>query len=234
MNPVMLLQQCLTESAMAGTNLLGENFRLKKAAESLTPLAARNPVFRKMQEDTKALFTLPAQEQGMQLLKVLSLVNAVAVTMAQTKGEEGQPLSEERGCGTYIDIPYSQMEPLIHALTGKGPGRFELIEDTFRDHREYFRDYRLQGPLLQALSDSYIASVACAVLIWLGEDALANLKDGFDSKGKRDMGYRAYCIAEITGDETFRRDVEENGSKPVREALREGKYIAKYRERLKI
>lgn len=221
MNPMIQLQQCLVECAMAGASLIGENVRLKKTIESLTPFAMRNPVFKKIQNDTKNLLTLPREQQGIQLLKLLALVNAVVVTMTQTNIEGTQPIKETEFFGTYVEIPHSHMEQLLYALTQKGAGRMEIVEELFQEHPEYFKDYRVQEALLQGLKDPYIAVVVCAVIVKLGENMLPILQDGFDYKGKRDMGYRAFCIAKITGNERFKQEVEEQGSKVVKDSMQE-------------
>ncbi len=230
MNPIIQLQQCLIECAMAGTRILSYNVRLKKIVESLTPLATKNPVFQKMQQDTRKLLELPMEEQGIELLKLLAFVNAVSVTMIQTKRIDGESLTGK--VGQYVEIPHSHMVSLVHALTEKGPGRMELLEEMYQEHREYFVDYRVQQLLVEGLKDAYMAQVVCNMIINLGESMLDVLQENLDYNGKRDMGYRVFCISKITKNEALKEEAIEQGSKVVKEAIRDCEYYQQYLERL--
>ena len=47
LQPLYDVKERLEQAAMAGVGLLGEDFRLKRAAEAMAPLAAARPVFKK-------------------------------------------------------------------------------------------------------------------------------------------------------------------------------------------
>ena len=47
MNPLLELKERLTSIAVAGTQLLAEDFRLKKTEQMFAALAEKNPVFKK-------------------------------------------------------------------------------------------------------------------------------------------------------------------------------------------
>ena len=80
LQPLYDVKARLEQAAIAGTGLLGEDFRLQRAAESLKPLAAASPVFGKIDGGLRALLSAPAEERAGLLLDLLALVDAVAYT----------------------------------------------------------------------------------------------------------------------------------------------------------
>lgn len=80
LQPLYDVKERLEQAAIAGTGLLGEDFRLQRAAESLKPLAAASPVFAKIDAGLQALLSAPAAQQGGLLLDLLALADAVAYT----------------------------------------------------------------------------------------------------------------------------------------------------------
>ena len=48
MKPLYDVKERLEHAAIAGTGLLGEDFRLRRSAEAMAPLAAASPVFAKI------------------------------------------------------------------------------------------------------------------------------------------------------------------------------------------
>ena len=154
LQPLYTLKERLEQAAIAGTGLLGEDFRLQRAAEALKPLAAASPVFAKLDGGLQALRSAPAAERGGLLLDLLALTNAVVYTQGKT-GIDGdlEPLSPVDG--TCQPISYGQMQPLITALTTTGGGRMEIIKSTYESHPEYFSDFRVLPALVSGLRDSY-------------------------------------------------------------------------------
>ena len=57
MNPIYELRGRLRAAAIAGTGLLSEDFRLKRAAEAMKPLEASSPVFAKIGQLMNALLS---------------------------------------------------------------------------------------------------------------------------------------------------------------------------------
>ena len=141
------LKERLEYSAIAGTGLLQEDFRLKRAADSLAPLAAASPVFAKISSSVNQLLEAPAEERSKLLLDVLSLVDAVVYTQGTT-GMDGEMISvdsNENTIGRYVNVPYSQLQPLITSLTTTGSGRMAIIEECKNTHPEFFEDYSKLG-----------------------------------------------------------------------------------------
>ncbi|MDE6031055.1 MAG: hypothetical protein K2G32_05480, partial [Oscillospiraceae bacterium] len=76
--PVYELRDRLRAAAIAGTNLISEDFRLKKAADSFAPLAKASPVFARINEMTAKLLRDGSPEN---LLDTITLVDAVITTL---------------------------------------------------------------------------------------------------------------------------------------------------------
>ena len=154
LRPLYEVKERLERAAVAGTGLLGEDFRLKRALEGLAPLAAASPVFAKIHAGVEALLSAPPEQRGGALLDALALVDAVAYTQAAV-GMPGALEPLPPGTGTCQDASYSQLHPLLEALTGTGGGRFNVVQETYENHPEYFSDYRVLPALVQGLGDSY-------------------------------------------------------------------------------
>lgn len=221
LQPLFDVKERLEYAAVAGTGLLGEDFRLQRAAENLKPLAAASPVFGKISAGLAKLMAAPAEERSGLLLDVLALVDAVAYTQG-TFGMEGELTDLPTAGGTYQQISYGQLQPLLAALTTTGSGRMEMIQTTWDAHPEYFTDFRVLPALVAGLGDSYgeISDLNANILKKLGAAALPLLKDGFDPAGKRDMARRVEVIAAIGGPEAtpWLREILPEAKKDVRTA----------------
>lgn len=202
LQPLFDLKERLEHTAVAGTGLLDEDFRLKRARESLTPLAAASPVFGKITAGVDALFAAPQETRGGALLDVLALVDAVVYTQGST-GCQGDlsPLPTD-GVGTLRPLSYGQLHPLLEALTGTGSGRFSLVADIRKEHPEYFSDYRVLPALIEGLGDGYadMADQNAGILKEQGEKIIPLLKEGFDPEGKGGMVRRVRLIQELAGE----------------------------------
>lgn len=216
------LKERLEHAAIAGTGLLQEDFRLKRAVETLAPLAAAIPVFGKIASAAKSLLSAPAEGRGKQLLDVLALVDAVAYTQG-TVNVPGDLTPIEGGGGTYVQAPYSDLHPLLTALTTTGGGRMEVIQSALENHPERFTDFRVLPVLIADLGDSYgeLAELNVKILKQAGSAVLPLLKQGFDPAGKRDMGRRVEVISAIEGARAtpWLREILPEAKKDVRMAV---------------
>jgi len=194
------LKERLEHAAIAGTGLLQEDFRLKRAVEALTPLAAASPVFAKITSASEALLAAPPEGRGKQLLDVLSLVDAVAYTQG-TVDMPGELKPLEGGHGTYVQVSYGQLRPLLTALTTTGGGRMEIIQSSWANHPEFFTDFRVLPALVASLQDSYgeISTLCANILKELGPTVLPLLKEGFDPAGLKAMAFRVDIISTLEG-----------------------------------
>ena len=194
------LKERLEYVAIAGTGLLQEDFRLRRAVDALAPLAAANPVFAKISAASKALLAAPREERSARLADVLSLVNAVVYTQGVTD-VPGQLEPLPRGGAVYVPLSYGQLRPLLDALSGSGSGRTSLIETCWKEHPEYFSDFRVLPYVVGALGDHYaeLAELISAILLQQGAAVIPLLKEGFDPAGKLEMARRVRLIAKLAG-----------------------------------
>lgn len=216
------LKERLEHAAIAGTGLLQEDFRLRRAIDALAPLAAAGPVFAKITSATQSLLAAPAEERGKRLLDVLSLVNAVVYTQgAVTVAGDLEPM--QPGSGTYVQASYGQLQPLISALRGTGSGRLAQIRTVWETHPEYFRDFRVLPYVIGTLGDPYseLSELISLILRSQGADMIPLLKEGFNGRGKRDMVRRVQLIDAIAGAEEngFYLSDLDGAEKEVRSAL---------------
>lgn len=195
------LKERLEHAAIAGTSLLQEDFRLRRAVEALTPLANANPVFAKIGAGAKALLNAPENERSTTLLDVLSLVDAVVYTQGTTN-VNGEITAVEQGTGSYVQASYGELQPLITALSGTGTGRTSLIWEYWKTHPEYFNDFRVLPHAVGALGDSYgeLADLISEILMKQGEAILPLLKENFDPAGKTEMARRVRLVAKLAGE----------------------------------
>ena len=222
LQPLYDVKARLEQAAIAGTGLLGEDFRLQRAAESLKPLAAASPVFGKIDGGLRALLSAPAGERSGRLLDLLALVDAVAYTQGKT-GMAGELEPLPTGGGTFQQISYGQLSPLLTALTTTGGGRLEIIQSAWEDHPEFFTDYRVLPAVVDGLGDSYgeIAELNAKILKQSGPAALPLLKEGFDPAGNRAMARRVEVISALegAGATPWLREVLPQAKKDVRAAV---------------
>ena len=222
LQPLYDVKARLEQAAIAGTGLLGEDFRLQRAAESLKPLAAASPVFGKIDGGLRALLSAPAEERAGLLLDLLALVDAVAYTQGKT-GMAGELEPLPTGGGTFQQISYGQLSPLLTALTTTGGGRLEIIQSAWEDHPEFFTDYRVLPAVVDGLGDSYgeITELNAKILKQSGPAALPLLKEGFDPAGNRAMARRVEVISALegAGATPWLREVLPQAKKDVRAAV---------------
>ena len=200
LRPLYDVKERLEQAAIAGVGLLAEDFRLSRAAEQLKPLAGASPVFGKIDAGLTQLLSAPAGERSGLLLDVLALVDAVAYTQGQT-GATGDLVPLPAGSGQYQELSYSQLSPLLTALTTTGGGRMELVKSAWEDHPEFFSDYRILPAVVDGLGDSYgeLAELNAGILKGIGPAALPLLKTGFDPAGNRAMARRVEVISALEG-----------------------------------
>lgn len=222
LQPLYDVKSRLEQAAIAGVGLLGEDFRLQRAAEALKPLAAASPVFAKIDGGLAKLLTAPPERRPGLLLDVLALVDAVAYTQAKT-GIDGELEPLPAGGGVYRQISYGQMQPLLTALTTTGGGRMEIVQSAWDNHPEFFQDYRVLPAVVGGLGDSYgeMAELCAKLLKQLGPAAVPALKRGFDPAGKKEMARRVEAVAAIEGERAtpWLREILPAAKRDVRAAV---------------
>ena len=222
LQPLYDVKARLEQAAIAGTGLLAEDFRLRRAGEELKPLAAVSPVFGKIHQGLAGLLAAPREEQGGLLLDLLALTDAVVYTQGVSRAD-GALESLPPGPGTCLPLSYSQLNPLLAALTGKGGGRLAVIKSVQETHPAFLGDFRVLPALISGLGDSYgeLAELNAQILKGLGPAPLPLLKEGFDPAGKKDMARRVEVISAIEGARAtpWLREVLPQSKKSVRAAV---------------
>ncbi len=195
------LQNRLYTLAIAGTNLLAEDFRLKKTAEQFHAVAASSPVLSKIDKLVQQLLEEDNKEKEISLMEAITLVDAVVCTQAEyaVKKEEKQEITVLKG-GKITNTKYSELHPLITALTTKGSGRYEMIYNVYDEKKEILKDFHILPLLIKGFNDSYseIPDLIEKILIeQVGEDAIFLCKKDFDPMGGKDMIYRLEVLEEL-------------------------------------
>lgn len=189
--PVYELRTRLRAAAIAGTNLLAEDFRLKKAMESFAPLSSTSPVFTKIYEMTGNLLQ---NDSPQQLLDTITLVDSVITTLGTVESAgTPKPLDLSESPAKITNTPYSGLSDVITALTGGKGGNLNTAP-------EIFCDYRVIPYLKAALGMSAgLADTAVMILKNMGQSVLPMLKKDFDPKGKKEMQRRLHIIETLGG-----------------------------------
>ncbi len=205
--PIYELRERLRAAVMAGTNLLSEDFRLKRAYEAFRPLEAASPVFAKVGQLTGQLLSPDCQNPQGVLLDAITLADAVICTLGtvDVAGEVNftEAINVDVNVGNLIvNAPYSVLKELLEALTTSGGGHYGYVCDMHDNHPELFQDYRVKYTLVQALGASY-SELADQVEQWLIEDddrtILPALYQNFDPKGRKEMVRRVRVISALAG-----------------------------------
>ena len=156
MNPLAELKERLVHITIAGTELIDEDFRLKNTLESFSVLAEKNPVFKKIYLSLKQLFDSEKSQKPIILLNVLGLVDAILYTQAQTNIDgEYKELETKENLQILNQFRYSEVKPVLEALTTTGSGRLNVIEDAIKLTPNIFSDYRVLNALINDLDDTY-------------------------------------------------------------------------------
>lgn len=222
--PIYELRTRLRAAAFAGTNLLAEDFRLRRAVESVQPLEALSPVFAKIGQLARQLLEPGQTEKEGLLLDTITLVDAFLCTQG-TVAVSGDicPLQTQGWGKVVMNAPYSVVKTLLDALQNSGSGRYSYVMDMHEKRPELFEDYRIKAALVNALGASYteLAEQAAEWLTDMGETVLQLLERDFDPKGKREMVRRVQVIEAVAAgraNEFYLAQLPEAG-KEVRQAL---------------
>lgn len=219
------LRERLKTAAVAGTGLIQEDFRLRKAVEQMAPLSKASPVFARICQMAAKAIAPDCENRTETVLDTLSLLDAVLCTQGGLlkEGEWKEIPRQEGEEGVYVNVPYSQMAPVLEAFRGTGSGRYAVLKDAHEEKPEIFTDFRIKNLMVKALGDSYadLADMAAGWLVEEGPGIIPLLKQGFDPEGKRDMARRVELISSISGgdENDFYVEMIPKASKEVKEAL---------------
>lgn len=217
------LHERLTAAAVAGVNLVREDFRLKRAVEQIRPLAEAVPVIKKLYKMAEKILSPGCEDRAGCLLDALALSEAVLCTQAGCAvGKETIPLElVTRQYGACQ--PYRVEAPLERALTEAGSGRLVPITEAIHQKREVFEDYRLQAGLITALADRYV-DIASAAELFLSEGdkrLVPLLKKDFQETTENGRIHRLRVIEALAGGEEneFYLGLLESAKRDLREEV---------------
>lgn len=218
------LRERLETAAVAGVNLIMEDFRLKRAVQQMEPFAKASPVFQKIYGMAGKLLTPECEDRAGVLLDTLGLLDAVLYTQGTTgvQGEIQEPETFGLEGNVYQSVSYGRLAAVLEAFRGTGGGRYAVIRDAYEEDPQVFDDYRMKYWMVRALGDSY-GELAELVAKWLakdGDSVIPLLKKGFVPDGKREMARRVEIIEQIAGsrENEFYRYAAREGGKEIKEA----------------
>ena len=217
------LKNRLENVAVVGINLVKDDFRLKRAVEQVKEYSTAAKVFKQIYDMGSSLISTDNEDKCDLFLDLLALLDAVLCTQATTysgaKPQEIKTITKNKDF--YKELHYSELSPLVYALTETGSGRCEIIENIIENNSKLLNDFRVKNYMIHGLSDKYseISYIITEELKKQGKEVIPLLKDGFDSQGKRDMVLRFDIISTLCKEEEndFYKYCIENGSKEIKE-----------------
>ncbi|WP_338967916.1 hypothetical protein [Fusobacterium polymorphum] len=221
--PLYELKNRLENVAVVGINLVKDDFRLKRAVEQLKEYSTAAKVFKQIYDMGNSLINTNDEDKCDLFLDLLALLDAVLCTQAITySGDKPQQIKTiAKNKDYYKELHYSELSPLLYALTETGSGRCEIIENIIENNSKLLNDFRVKNYMIHGLSDKYseISYIITEELKKQGKEVIPLLKDGFDPQGKRDMVLRFDIISTLCKEEEndFYKYCIENGSKEIKE-----------------
>ena len=202
LRPLYTLKDALENTAIAGTDALMEDPALQSAIEAFEPLTGDVPAFGRIVEESAALLAAEPDERPARLCEVLCTVISVTRRLG-TADVMGELTPLAGGSGSCTNAAYSQLRPLINALSSSGAGRITFAEEMYAAHPEYFGDFRVMPYLVDAIGSAHgeWEDVLASILSAQGRSAVAFLEAGFEMDGRREMERRVYWVARLGGAE---------------------------------
>ena len=180
-------------------------------------------VFKQIYDMGSSLISTDDEDKCDLFLDLLALLDAVLCTQTTTySGDKPQEIKTiAKNKDYYKELHYSELSPLLYALTETGSGRCEIIENIIENNSKLLNDFRVKNYMIHGLSDKYseISYIITEELKKQGKEVIPLLKDGFDPQGKRDMVLRFDIISTLCKEEEndFYKYCIENGSKEIKE-----------------
>ena len=221
--PLYELKNRLENVAVVGINLVKDDFRLKRAVEQVKEYSTVAKVFKQIYDMGSSLISTDDEDKCDLFLDLLALLDAVLCTQATTYlGDKPQQIKTiAKNKDYYKELHYSELSPLLYALTETGSGRYEIIENIIENNSKLLNDFRVKNYMIHGLSDKYseISYIITEELKKQGKEVIPLLKDDFDPQGKRDMVLRFDIISTLCKEEEndFYKYCIENGSKEIKE-----------------
>lgn len=201
-SPLYQLRERLKIAMISGSDLIAEDFRLRRAAENIRPLENVSPVFARLNQLLGVLLAEECKDRESVLLDAITLVDAVLCTQASEEVPGVVEEVEVFSCGKVgVEIPYSIFSNAMLTLKNPGKERHRLLRKARDAHPEIFEDYRFKAAMVDALGNVYVdmAEMLEQWLIESGEPVVPLLKRNFDPKGKKEMVRRVRIMDAVSG-----------------------------------
>lgn len=214
LQPFYDLRDRLQAAAKAGSNLITEDFRLKRAAEAIAPFAKASAVFQKIEQQLNTLLGSSCQDRSLLLLDTLALVDAVLVTqgsLAATAAEKEKPELEPLGreeadeafFQNYQDISSKIFRIFSETDIKKEKEQWKMLQEMQEQSPNMFKDERILKHLVSCLdaNDLRISNYANCYLKEYGKNSIPSLKEGFSRAERKGKMLRLLLLEELAGGE---------------------------------
>lgn len=151
------LQQEVNRLYIAGSKFAANDPRLKKFVPTLEAMAQKAPVFKKISDNLTALIQSDEHSSATHLFELGNLLYAILYTQSDT---DITPLDNKQPLVPIVSIEdmntnhrYSQVKPIIDALTTTSSGRYNIIDTAAEDG--LLKDSRFYPYIAKAVNDKY-------------------------------------------------------------------------------
>ena len=183
----------LYNAALAGSSIIKEDFRLKRAVEGLAELAEKGKVFAALKQKCEKLLEA-GPDASSQLADCIALADAVAVTLGQNgvpEGGESVGLKEHAGIWEQEppvgNVTYREMQEALELLS-KGSENTIKIADKYPGVLTDIRFGRAVADGLNGRASEYGERFAALVLEICGDGLKQIYKDSLDLKDESAKG----------------------------------------------
>jgi hypothetical protein len=182
---------------LAGAAAASSDERLRHRAQALRELGRRVPVLAKVAQASERVCAASQRQVAGALLDLLVLTREVLSQFA-LPGVAGRLEPIPHAGPWTTSMPADAVATLVVALTGRGPGRWQVVNEAITANPE--ADLRLLEPAVRGLRDGDAAlaeTVAEALLPRLGIRLLSQLREGLNVGGTAVDGRRLAAICRI-------------------------------------
>lgn len=215
---IELQKECI-ELAAGGSELAIGNFKLQKLLPKFEKLGQKIKPFKMVYARMNTLLNSEKNQSEDNLISLISLVNAILFTQAETEIEGELEVLQGTSMKINTNVSNHLIAPVANALTTKGGGRYNIIEEAFKEG--LFSDFRLIPLLIKGLDDTYVdisEMIHKELSLMLIPDFLPLLKESFNKQGKRGDAFKLNLMGQILGEEArdLCIDLLEDSSKEVK------------------
>ena len=197
------LQSEINRLFIAGSKFAKDDPRLSKHIPILNKLGEKAPVFKKLAQEIGALIKTEPSESPQKLLEISTLLYSILYTQGETSidGDTELRIPLLDVDDIIANVPYSQLQPLIKALTTSAGGRMTVIEEGLKNN--LYEDFRTWDAVNRALDDKYAELAAFAetkIIPSTGSKITPLIKASFKADSNAQGDVRRLRILYRTGD----------------------------------